>query len=60
MLFEVEAALDLNPAIRASDVVLTIGHGGLEYCLFSHVVGCFKRRVGPSLCGREALDQNVQ
>ena len=38
MLFEVEAALDLNPAIRVSDVVLTIGHGGLEYCLFSRVV----------------------
>ena len=38
MLFEVEAALDLNPAITVSDVVLTIGHGGLEYCLFSRVV----------------------
>ena len=38
MLFEVEAALNLNPAIRVSDVVLTIGHGGLEYCLFSRVV----------------------
>ena len=30
MLFEVEAALDLIPAIRVSDVVLTIGHGGLR------------------------------
>ena len=39
MLFEVEAVLELNPAITVSDVVLTIGHGGLEYCLFSHVVG---------------------
>ena len=39
MLFEVEAVLELNPAITVSDVVLTIGHGALEYCLFSHVVG---------------------
>ena len=60
MLFEVEAALDLNPAITVSDVVLTIGHGGLEYCLFSRVVDCFKQWAGPALCGREALDQIVQ
>ena len=39
MLFEVEAVLELNPAITVSDVVLTIGIGALEYCLFSHVVG---------------------
>ncbi len=38
MLFDVEAALDLEPGIEVSDVVLTIGHGGLAYCFFNNVV----------------------
>ena len=38
MLFEVEAALDLDPGIEVSDVVLTIGHGGLGHCFFNNVV----------------------
>jgi hypothetical protein len=37
MLFEVEAALDLEPGIEVADVVLTIGHGALSYCLFNTV-----------------------
>lgn len=37
-LFEVEAALDLDPGAAVADVVLTIGHGGLDRCLFSAVV----------------------
>jgi hypothetical protein len=36
--FDVEAALDLDPGIEVADVVLTIGHGALGYCLFNHVV----------------------
>jgi len=38
MLFEVEAVLDLDPGIAVSDVVLTIGHGGLAYCFFNNIV----------------------
>jgi hypothetical protein len=37
MLFEVEVALDLEPAVEVADVVLTIGHGALSYCLFNTV-----------------------
>jgi hypothetical protein len=36
MVFEVEAALDLDPGVRVSDVVLGIGHAGLD--LFKHVI----------------------
>jgi hypothetical protein len=38
MLFEVEATLDIDPGIEIADVVLTIGHGALSYCLFNTVV----------------------
>ena len=38
MLFEVEAALDLDAGIEVADVVLTVGHGALSYCLFNTVV----------------------
>lgn len=38
MLFDAEAALDLDPAGEVSDVVLTIAHGGLSYCFFNNVV----------------------
>jgi hypothetical protein len=38
MLFEVEVALDLEPGIEVSDVVLTIGHGGLGHCFFNNVI----------------------
>lgn len=38
MLFDVEATLDLDPSIEVGDVVLTIGHGGLDHCLFNTVV----------------------
>jgi hypothetical protein len=37
MLFEVEAALDLEPGVEVADAVLTIGHGALSYCLFNTV-----------------------
>ena len=37
MLFEVEAALDLDPGVEVADVVLTVGHGALSYCLFNTV-----------------------
>jgi len=38
MLFEVEAALDLDPRIQVSNVVLTVGHDGLGYCFFNNIV----------------------
>src|SRR5439155_578490 len=38
MLFEVEAALDLDSRIQVSDVVLTVGHDGLGYCFFNNIV----------------------
>ena len=38
MLFDIEVALDLDPAIQVNDVVLTIGHDGLSYCFFTNVV----------------------
>ena len=38
MLFEVEAALDLDGGIQVSDVVLTVGHDGLGYCFFNNIV----------------------
>jgi hypothetical protein len=38
MLFEVEAALDLDPRIQVSDVVLTIGHAGLGYCFYNNII----------------------
>ena len=38
MLFEVEAALDLDAGIEIADVVLTVGHGALSYSLFNTVV----------------------
>jgi len=38
MLFEVEAALDLDAGVEVADVVLTVGHGALSHCLFSTVV----------------------
>jgi hypothetical protein len=38
MLFEVEAALDLDAGIEIADAVLTIGHGALSYCLFNTVI----------------------
>lgn len=38
MLFEIEAALALDPGVELADIVLTIGHGALAYCLFNNVV----------------------
>jgi hypothetical protein len=38
MLFEVEAALDLDTGVEVADVVLTVGHGALSHCLFNTVV----------------------
>jgi len=38
MLFEVEAALDLDPRVEIRDVVLTIGNDGLAYCFFNNIV----------------------
>jgi hypothetical protein len=38
MLFDVEAVLEIDPAIEVRDVVLTIGHGALDHCLFNSIV----------------------
>ncbi len=38
MLFEVEAAFDLDPTVEVRDVVFTIGHDGLAYCFFNNIV----------------------
>ena len=38
MLFEVEAALDVDPRIEVSDIVLTIGQAGLGYWFYNNIV----------------------
>ena len=37
MLIDVEAALDLDPGIQVTDIVLTIGHDALDYCYFTSI-----------------------
>jgi hypothetical protein len=60
MLFEVEAALDLDGRIQVSDVVLTIGHDGLGYCFFNNIVADTSPNVMPLFRARKPAVSRIE